>query len=184
MLKADRSARDTTPVLFGKVSVVSVFSGQWAEGQAKSFASPEGNPELEAVLAAAPGRAQHVRINVEEDGLKAMLIRLFLGRLRRAVGQDNWDKYFVVRRGLSREICEAIGILNSKVGYVYLVDADCRIRWAGSGYAEDHEKTGMVGALRRLLDEDAARLTKGDAAAATATKKAPTTAVAEKKKKA
>jgi mitochondrial ATPase complex subunit ATP10 len=170
-------------VLAGRVSVVSVFSGQWAEGQVKTFASPDGHPELEAALAAAgPARAQHVRLNVEEDGLKAALIRLFLGRLRRSVGgPDAWDKYFVVRRGLTREIREAIGLLNSKVGYVYLVDAECRIRWAGSGNAEDHEKVSMVKALQRLLEEDAARVAKVEEAAKAA-EAASKTAKTEKKK--
>ncbi|KAH8197879.1 hypothetical protein TruAng_007978 [Truncatella angustata] len=150
----DRSPRDTTPVMQGKVTVVSLFSGQWAEGQAKSFASAESNPELLSLLDANKGKAQHVRINVEEDRLKAFLIKLFMGNLRKTVGEENWDKYFVVRRGVSEEVREGIGMLNSKVGYVYLLDSECRIRWAGSGYAEDHERTGLVKGLQRLLDEE------------------------------
>lgn len=141
----------------GKVSIVSLFSGQWAEGQAKSFVSPESNPELNALLGENKGKAQHVQINVEEDRLKAFLIRLFIGGLRKSVGQENWDKYFVVRKGISDEVREAIGMLNSKVGYVYLLDSECRIRWAGSGYAESHERTGLVRGLQRLLEEEAKR---------------------------
>ncbi|KAI0176588.1 putative F1F0 ATP synthase assembly protein Atp10 [Pestalotiopsis sp. NC0098] len=154
--KTDKGPRDTTPVLAGKVTVVSVFSGQWAEGQAASFVSAEANPELQAALREHADKAQHVRVNIEEDKLKGFLIRLFTGSIRRAVPEADWGRYFVVRQGLSDEVKEAIGMLNGKVGYVYLVDSECRLRWAGSGYAEGHERVGLVTGLLRLLDEDKA----------------------------
>lgn len=94
-----------------------------------------------------------MRINIEENWLRAWLIRLFAGSIRRQVGRSSWDKYFLVQRGISDEIRETIGLLNSKVGYVYLVDRDCRIRWAGSGQSEPEEREGLVKSVRRLLDE-------------------------------
>ena len=48
---------------------------------------------------------------------------------------------------------EAVGLLNDKGGYVYLVDHECRIRWAGSAIAEDAEKESMVRGLVRLVRE-------------------------------
>jgi ATPase complex subunit ATP10 len=154
LLKTDREPRDTTPMLAGKVSVVSLFSGAWAEGQVKSFVAQESNPELVKALEENKEKAQLVRINVEEDRLKAMFIKLFTGSLRKSVGEENWHRYFVVRKGLSDELKESIGLLNSKVGYVYLLDRECRIRWAGSGYSEDHERAGLVKGLQRLLLEE------------------------------
>ena len=41
---------------------------------------------------------------------------------------------------------------NSKVGHVYLVDANCRIRWAGNGDAVEGEKEGLVDVVKRLTD--------------------------------
>jgi ATPase complex subunit ATP10 len=105
------------------------------------------------VLKASGGRAQLVQVNVEEDMLKAWLIRLFMGSLRRRVGKENWDKYFLVRRGITDELREAIGVLNSRVGYTYLVDHQCRIRWAGSGNAEPEEREGLVKGVQRILSE-------------------------------
>ncbi len=69
------------------------------------------------------------------------------------MGQQNWGRYFIVRRGVSDEIRESVGLLNSKVGYVYLVDHNCRIRWAGSGDSEAEERGGLVKGVRRLMDE-------------------------------
>jgi ATPase complex subunit ATP10 len=105
------------------------------------------------VLKASGGRAQLVQVNVEEDMLKAWLIRLFMSSLRRRVGKEDWDKYFLVRRGITDEIREAIGVLNSRVEYTYLVDHQCRIRWAGSGNAEPEEREGLVKGVQRILSE-------------------------------
>ncbi|KAL2017824.1 hypothetical protein VTK56DRAFT_1626 [Thermocarpiscus australiensis] len=146
-------AADTTPLLEGRASVVALFSGMWAENQARSFVAADANPTLHEALRASGGRAQLVQVNVEEDLLKAWLVRLFSGSLRRRVGEENWDKYFLVRRGITDEIRESIGLLNSKVGYVYLVDYQCRIRWAGSGPAEPGEREGLVKGVQRLLEE-------------------------------
>lgn len=144
---------DTTPVLEGKVSAVSVFSSEWGRKQAASFVAEKENPELHGIIKESGGLAQIVRINIEENALKAMLINLFIGNLRRTIGEQDWEKYFIVRRGLTDEIKEAIGLLNTYVGYTYLLDGNCRIRWAGSGICEGDEKQGLVRGMRRLVDE-------------------------------
>jgi ATPase complex subunit ATP10 len=99
------------------------------------------------------GAAQMVQINIEENTLKHMIIKLFMPGLRRKYGVDNWGRYFVVKRGVSEEIRNAIGLLNSKVGYTYLLDGECRIRWAGSGPAEAGEREGLVRGVRRLVED-------------------------------
>ena len=48
---------------------------------------------------------------------------------------------------------EAIGLLNDKTGYVYLVDEQNRIRWAGSAIAEPQEKESLYNGLNRLIQE-------------------------------
>ncbi|KAH8808274.1 ATP10 protein-domain-containing protein [Xylogone sp. PMI_703] len=149
----DKQLRDTTPVLEDKVSVVSVFSSAWAENQAATFVSDKQNPELNQVLEFNKDVAQRVQINLEDNLLKSWIINLFRPRLRRILGKENWGRYFVVRKGVTDENKDAIGLLNSKVGYTYLIDGDCRIRWAGSGNAEPEEKEGLVRGLRRLVEE-------------------------------
>ncbi|KAJ3565579.1 hypothetical protein NPX13_g7451 [Xylaria arbuscula] len=154
--KTDKEPRDTTPVLQGRISVVSVFSSMWAENQCNTFVSKESNPAVEKIIAESGGMAQHVRVNIEEDALKAFLVKMWMGSLRRKVGgEQNYGRYFLVQKGVSDEIREAVGLLNSKVGYTYLLDPECRIRWAGSGPSEDHEREGLVKGLGRLLAEAA-----------------------------
>ena len=150
-LASPKDIRDTTPILSDKISVVSIFSGTWAERQTTTFV--ENNPELDKVLQQSEGIAQRVDINVEENALKAGLIKLFMSGLRRRMPEDRHDKYFLVRRGITDELRDDIGLLNSKVGYVYLVDGYCRIRWAGSGPAEAGEKENLLRGVMKLVQE-------------------------------
>ncbi|KAJ2897272.1 hypothetical protein MKZ38_004826 [Zalerion maritima] len=153
LLKTDKAHRDTTPLLKDKASVVAVYSSMWGERQVDSFVSDKANAELQQIVGKSQGQAQIVRINIEEERLKALLINLFKGSLRHKMGESNWDKYFVVRHGITKDIRESIGLLNGKVGYTYLVDNECRIRWAGSADAHAEEKESLNKSLQRLLKE-------------------------------
>lgn len=152
-LHSDKTMRDTTSVLKGKISILSVYSSAWGEKQAASFVSKEMHPELHGIINNSRGLAQFVSINFEENSLKAMLIRLFMKSLRKRTGEENWGRYFLVQKGLTIEIREMIGLLNSKVGYIYLLDDRCRIRWAGSGFSEENERTSLSKGVKKLIEE-------------------------------
>ena len=160
--KTDSGPKDTTPTLQGKVSIVTVFSSVWAENQAATFVGKRGNPELHYILEDNKEAAQLVQVNVEDNTGKYWLIKLFMGGLRKKIGESNWARYFIVRRGLSDEIKEAIGVLNNRVGYTYLLDGDCRIRWAGSGPSEEHEREGLLKGVQRLIEEAKAQTQRPD----------------------
>lgn len=146
--------RDTTDVLAGKVSVVAVYSSGWAENQANTFVSEAQNPALKEILRSeGSGVAQLVDINHEPNPLRWWILRAFTYRLRGMREKGDWGKYFMVRRGLDDDVREAIGALNSRVGYVYLLDQECKIRWAGSAKADEEEKETLVRSLRRLIAE-------------------------------
>lgn len=136
--------------------MVSVFSSAWAENQAATFTSARENPELHEVVKASEGAVQLVQINIETDPLKAWLVRLFMPRLRRKFEVQNWARYFLVRKGITDEIRDSVGLLNSKVGYTYLLDGACRIRWAGSGLCFGDEKERLVQGVKWLIEESKA----------------------------
>lgn len=149
---------DTTGVLRGRVSVVGVQSGVWAENQVKSFLGKE-NEELQALVGESGGVVQRVDINIQADWVKSLLVRLFKGRLRKMMEESQWGRYFMVKlakdvgKGLTEDVRDAMGLLNSQVGYVYLLDTECRIRWAGSGNAWPGEVEGLNRGVRRLIEE-------------------------------
>ncbi|KAH8663123.1 ATP10 protein-domain-containing protein [Tricladium varicosporioides] len=174
----DKRLRDTTPVFEDKITVVSMFSTAWGENQAATFVSEKSNPELHEVVGASNGRAQMVQINVEPNFLKAMIIKFFMPNLRKKITPENWKRYFLIRKGLTEEVRDAIGMLNSKVGYTYLLDGQCKIRWAGSGISEGDEKHGLVRGVRRLIEDAKA---KNKLAAISNTKPSPSTSPQPKK---
>ncbi|KAL8997998.1 MAG: hypothetical protein Q9169_002838 [Polycauliona sp. 2 TL-2023] len=164
-LASPSTPSDTTSVLQDRISVVSVYSGRWAEMQTQSFTDEKRHPEIAAVFQQqqqqqrqqeigqdAPPQVQRVEINVEPDWMKALIVRTFMGGIRKQRKEEDWQKYFLVRRGVTEEMRAAMGMANSKVGYVYLVDWLCRIRWAGSADAEGPEKDSLVAGVQRLID--------------------------------
>lgn len=154
-LENPNGMQDTTNIFTGKTSIVSVFSGTWAERQTQTFVDEKENPILASEIEREEvSGLQKVWINIEEDWLKSGLIRLFLGNLKKKRAQKDWGRSFVVSRGVGEDTRKDIGMINGKVGYVYLVDGRCKIRWAGTADAAEGEKEGLVAALKRLVDSE------------------------------
>lgn len=149
----DGLGRDTCAVMAGKVSIFSIVSSAWAEHQVATFLSKEANPELHEIVAESKDVAQLVEINREDNHLKWYLVQMFASSLRSKRSLEEQERYFMVRQKFSEDVKEAIGVLNDKVGYVYLVDPSCRIRWAASARAEGDELTSLNQGLRRLIRE-------------------------------
>ncbi|EEP78564.1 conserved hypothetical protein [Uncinocarpus reesii 1704] len=145
--------QNTTPVLQGKISVVSIFSSLWAERQTASFIGEKQNPRLHHILQESNGVAQEVAVNVEDNWLKALLVQSFMANLRRKLPEAKHRRYFLVTKGFTDHLREQIGVMNSKVGYVYLLDQACRIRWAGSSIAAPTEIESLNAGLKRLVEE-------------------------------
>lgn len=145
--------RDTVDVMRGKVSVVSIVSNMWAKAQVDTFTSAEQNPELQDIIQGNKGVVQNVWINMENNWIKWWLLQTFRNNLRQGKSAEEQRRYFMVRRGVNDMMKEAIGLVNDKIGYVYLVDEDCKIRWAGSAEADAGERESMVRSLKKLVQE-------------------------------
>ncbi|KAI9700195.1 MAG: Mitochondrial ATPase complex subunit atp10 [Bogoriella megaspora] len=145
--------RDLVEVLRGRVSVVAVYSGEWALQQVESFLGKSENEGFVKVLKENEDVVQRVDINVEENAMRYWILRMVAGGLRKRRKREDWGKYFFMRKGISDDIREAVGILNGRVGYVYLLDRDCKIRWAGSGPSHPEEREGIVKSIWRLIRE-------------------------------
>jgi ATPase complex subunit ATP10 len=153
-LASQNKPKDTTTITRGKISVISLFSSLWAEQQVATFTDAKQNPGLfEALATDKTSIAQRISINVEESALKAWLVKKFMWRMRQQLPVEQHDRYFLVQKGMTNAIKEAIGMLNSKVGYVYLLDDAGHIRWAGSGSAEPDEKESLNAGLLKLIRE-------------------------------
>ncbi|KAK9470613.1 ATP10 protein-domain-containing protein [Dipodascopsis tothii] len=140
----------TTDVLRGKVSIVRVYTSVSGGAQAASYFESEA-----AAVGDEPadGGYQIVDINMPESAIKDGLVRLFEGNLRRTFGPARHSRYFIVRAGVSADLRRALGIGNKYTGYIYVVDRDCRVRWAACGAAIGPEREWMWKAVRGLVKE-------------------------------
>jgi len=122
--------------------------------QVRTFVGPAENPGLKQLLDSDKEVIQEVEINYEDNLLKYWILRLFgLRKLRAERTREEQKRYFIVRRGVSDILKEALGLMNSQVGYVYLVDPEMRIRWAGSANAEPRERESLVRGAKKLIQE-------------------------------
>ena len=55
-------------------------------------------------------------------------------------------------KGISDYTMLDINMINAKVGHVFLVDTQCKIRWTGCGDATDQEKQSLVAAVKKLVE--------------------------------
>lgn len=166
----------TTALLDGRVSVVTYASSNWAQEQIKSYTSALEETQVPGYVADEDhldalregdktrlrGTWQRVTLNVEENAFKSFLLKMSLGGVRKTVGREQWLRYLLVRKGLTDEWKQSVGIFNQRVGYVYLVDAFCRIRWAGCGVAKEDEKKAFIRGLQKLVEEEDVRRTTGN----------------------
>lgn len=149
----DDRYQDIVHVLRGKTSIVSVVSEQWAELQCNSYTNPAENPALAVQMERLKEQGlQRVFLSIEESRLKAALVRLFWHHWRKLTPEHEWARTFLIQRGLTDYTRQDLYIKNSRIGYVYLVDADCKIRWAGCGDATDVERASLVDAAVRLVE--------------------------------
>lgn len=140
--------RATTEVLRGRVSLVALFQRDWAQKQTENWYSLKGNPQVAELVEA--GRLNLVSVNVEEAPLARSIQNFFRWFIRRGMSRQRQQSYFFVNQ-VPDSVVEEIGLLNSRVGYVYLVDEDCKIRWAGCADGNDAEKEALAKGAERLV---------------------------------
>ncbi|KAJ4473063.1 F1F0 ATP synthase assembly protein Atp10 [Lentinula aciculospora] len=146
---ADGSERHTTSMCMGKISVITILSTKISEIHAASFTTP-----TLARFASHP-LFNHLQINLQLNALKSILVSLFLSSLRRTIPPEQHPFYLVSSQNIEYQR-DAIGLANDRVGYVYLVDENLRIRWAGCADATADEARALevcTGMLVTRLDK-------------------------------
>jgi len=121
-----------------------MLSTTMSEEHAKSFTAPalethESHPLF-----------RFVQINLQENLLKGFLVSMFLTSIRTRTPAHLQPTYLVSRQNMEY-LREPLGMLNKHIGYVYLVDENCKVRWAGCGFAMDEESVALRNCTRVLL---------------------------------
>ncbi|KAH9039208.1 ATPase assembly factor ATP10 [Lactarius hengduanensis] len=135
----------TTPMCAGKVSVIAMLSTKISELHATSYTKTlnstyQGHPLY-----------QYVQINLQENILKSILVHIFLSSLRSKVPPDQHTRYLVSRHNMDY-LREPLGMTNSRIGYVYLVDENLKVRWAACADAKEEEEEALIRCAGVLLN--------------------------------
>lgn len=73
---------------------------------------------------------QYVQINLQENLLKSFLVKMFRNSLRSSVQKELQPNYLVSSQNMEY-VRDALGMTSTRVGYVYLIDENLKIRWGG-----------------------------------------------------
>jgi ATPase complex subunit ATP10 len=155
------ASRNSTELCFGKVTVLAMLSTKVSEvsaiarhilldtdtrGQinAKGFVDP-----THARYASHP-LYQYVQVNLQENILKSFLVNIFLSSLRRVIPQELHPTYLVSTQNMEY-VRDALGMTNTRVGYVFLTDENLKIRWGGCADATDEETRSLESCTGVLL---------------------------------
>ncbi|KIR58820.1 hypothetical protein I314_05232 [Cryptococcus bacillisporus CA1873] len=124
----------TTDVFKGKATLVTIISTRLSEEHVQSFVQPvledlEGHPDF-----------QFLTINHQPNALKSLLVSFFTSSLKRIVPEHQWPTYLISAGSWSPiDVIEPLGLGNSLLGYVFLVDHNAKVRWAACGLATEDE---------------------------------------------
>jgi ATPase complex subunit ATP10 len=148
----------TTSTICGHVTIVRVFTSLTGDKSSRGFfQTSEGNymtPDGYSRFRELYPHAQIVDINVTENAIKALFIKMSKAGLRKQLHQDRHDKYFIVpRKTLSLDLREAIHMDNTYGGFVYVLDHNGKIRWAVCGEADEKDKAVLWRTVRGLQRE-------------------------------
>ncbi|KAG6831200.1 hypothetical protein H0H87_005916 [Tephrocybe sp. NHM501043] len=128
--------KDTSLMCFGRVTVLSMLGTRMSEIHSKGFTTPTHEHYSSHPL------YQHIQINLQENLLKSLLVKVFLRSLRKVVPEELHPTYLVSSQNMEY-VRDALGMTNSKVGYVYLIDENLKIRWGGCADARPEEVAAL-----------------------------------------
>ncbi|KAK7208578.1 ATP10 protein-domain-containing protein [Myxozyma melibiosi] len=153
---ASSAEKDTTSALKGKVSVVKLYSQLSGEHHVDSYFG--SSAEAIADVSEESGY-QTVDITVPDRKVNKWISKFFAFRTRRKLPKSRHDLFFYAQP-LPDQLSHAIGQVNKYTGYVYIVDGDCKIRWAACAKAMEEEKESFRKCLKGVVAEHKVRLRK------------------------
>jgi ATPase complex subunit ATP10 len=93
---------------------------------------------------------QRVHINLQENIVKALLVNLFMHNLRAKTPPELHPNCLLATQS-PEYLREPMNLVNQHVGYVYLIDENLKIRWAGGGDATLPEVRALESCTAVLL---------------------------------
>lgn len=145
-------------VLHGKTSIIRMFTSKVGDDLVKSYFKNEESDlnylgkDYEAL--ANGNKTQIVQLNMMENFLKSIIMKLSLSKLKAMVPPEFQSTYFTCQRPqIPYLIREQLQINNVYTGYVIVVDPNLKIRWMGCGSASTEEFKTLWKCVRNIRKE-------------------------------
>ncbi|KAF9971804.1 Mitochondrial ATPase complex subunit atp10 [Actinomortierella ambigua] len=135
-------------LLKGKISMVAISGTRFGEEQIETFMKPF----LERWPAGKPGsKVQLVELNIQENPLKAGLVRMMVPFVRKTIPEERHANYILHYKSI-KNLKEPLCMQNSYLGYVFLVDSNCKIRWGAHGKGTEAEINTLLDSVQKLSE--------------------------------
>ncbi|KAL0075108.1 subunit ATP10 of the mitochondrial F1F0 ATP synthase [Phycomyces blakesleeanus] len=142
----ERKPIHTTDILKDKISLMSFVYAKYGEPHANSFIEPFlkrfGDKK----------DIQLVEVNVQENFLKQLLLKAFVPTIRKNLAEERKANYVLLMKDITR-VRKMLDMTNQYIGYVFLVDENCKIRWVAHGNATSEEIGNMLGMTEYLNEK-------------------------------
>ncbi|KAI7858660.1 ATPase assembly factor ATP10 [Circinella umbellata] len=142
-INLDKKPVHTTDLLAGKISLMSFVYAKYGETHVNSFVEPLLQHFKDN------SKVQLVEVNVQENLLKQWLLKAFVPSIRKNLPEERKQNYTLLLKDISR-VRKHLDMTNQHIGYVYIIDEQCKIRWTAHGDATKEEIGNMLGMLEYL----------------------------------
>ncbi|KAF8940656.1 ATP10 protein-domain-containing protein [Dissophora ornata] len=135
-------------LLRGKISLVAISGTRFGEEQIETFMQPflKRWP-----MGQANSKVQFVELNIQENPLKAGLVRMMVPFVRKTIPEERHANYMLHYKSI-KHLKDPLSMQNSYLGYVFLVDSNCKIRWGAHGKGTEAEIKTLLDSVQRLSE--------------------------------
>ncbi|KAG0000887.1 Mitochondrial ATPase complex subunit atp10 [Entomortierella chlamydospora] len=135
-------------IIRGKISLLAISGTRFGEEQIETFTEPflkkwpmgEGNSKV-----------QLVELNIQENPLKAGLVRIMVPFVRKNIPEERHANYILHYKSI-KHLKDPLSMPNSYLGYVFLIDSNCKIRWGAHGKGTETEVKTLLDSVQRLSE--------------------------------
>ncbi|KAF9922034.1 Mitochondrial ATPase complex subunit atp10 [Linnemannia zychae] len=141
-------------LLKGKISLLAISGTRFGEEHIETYMTPFLNrwPMKGRVNTS---KVQLVELNVQENPLKAGLVKMMMPFVRKNIPEERHANYMLHYKSI-RSLREPLSMQNSYLGYVFLIDSNCKIRWGAHGPATEEEIKTLLESVQKLSERSGA----------------------------
>ncbi|KAF9940289.1 Mitochondrial ATPase complex subunit atp10 [Modicella reniformis] len=135
-------------LLRGKISLVCISGTRFGEEQIETFTTPFSKKWPSGQVGS---KVQFVELNIQENPLKAGLVRMMVPFVKKSIPEERHTNYILHYKPI-KHLKDPLSMQNSYLGYVFLVDSNCKIRWGAHGRGTDTEIKTLLDSVQWLCE--------------------------------